>query len=152
GAVRALDGASLRVHSGEVVGLVGDNGAGKSTLVKVVSGVTGPDAGSIVFDGRPVRISQPHDAQRLGISTVYQDLALSDNLDLVGTLFLGTEHRRWSVLDGIGMERLTRDLLASLDVRIPDVTAPVAALSGGQRQSVAIARALIGEPRLVILD
>lgn len=152
GAVQALDGVDLAVEAGEVVALVGDNGAGKSTLVKVVSGVITPDAGTLEFEGRPVRINRPHDAQALGISTVYQDLALCENLDVVGNLFLGAEERRWSLLRGIRMERRARDLLTSLDVRIRDIAAPVAALSGGQRQSVAITRALLGDPRLVILD
>jgi D-xylose transport system ATP-binding protein len=152
GAVQALDGVNLEVAGGEVVALVGDNGAGKSTLVKTVSGAITPDAGVIAFEGRPVRIARPHDAQSLGISTVYQDLALCENLDVVANLFLGTERRRWGLLRGIRMERAARDLLTSLDVRIPDIGAPVAMLSGGQRQSVAISRALLGEPRLVILD
>lgn len=152
GAVRALDGARLIVRAGEVVALVGDNGAGKSTLVKVVSGAVQPDDGTISFLGRPARIHRPSDAQALGITTVFQDLALCENLDVVANLFLGTEKRSWSVLGELAMERTARDLLASLDVRIPDVRAPVALLSGGQRQSVAIARALLGEPNMVILD
>jgi D-xylose transport system ATP-binding protein len=152
GAVQALDGVDLTVGAGEVVALVGDNGAGKSTLVKVVSGVITPDSGTLEFEGRPARIHRPHDAQALGISTVYQDLALCENLDVVSNLFLGAEERRWSLLRGIRMERRARDLLTSLDVRIRDIAAPVAALSGGQRQSVAITRALLGDPRLVILD
>ena len=152
GAVQALDGVDLSVEAGEVVALVGDNGAGKSTLVKVVSGVITPDEGTLEFEGRPVRINRPHDAQALGISPVYQDLALCENLDVVGNLFLGAEERRWSLMRGIRMERRARDLLTSLDVRIRDIAAPVAALSGGQRQSVAITRALLGDPRLVILD
>ena len=152
GAVRALDGARLTVRAGEVVALVGDNGAGKSTVVKVVSGAVQPDGGTISFLGRPVRIHRPADAQALGITTVFQDLALCENLDVVANLFLGSEKRSWSVLGELAMERTARDLLASLDVRIPDVRAPVALLSGGQRQSVAIARALLGEPRMVILD
>jgi D-xylose transport system ATP-binding protein len=152
GAVRALDGVRLTVRAGEVVALVGDNGAGKSTVVKVVSGAVQPDSGTISFLGRPVRIHRPADAQALGITTVFQDLALCENLDVVANLFLGTEKRSWSVLGELAMERTARDLLASLDVRIPDVRAPVALLSGGQRQSVAIARALLGEPKMVILD
>lgn len=152
GAVRALDGVDLEVHAGEVVALVGDNGAGKSTLVKVVSGALTPDAGEIRFDGDPVRIQRPQDAQALGITTVFQDLALCENLDVVANLYLGTEARRYGVLGEIGMERRARDLLGSLDVKIPDVRTPVASLSGGQRQSVAIARALLGEPKMVILD
>ncbi|MEV1178504.1 ATP-binding cassette domain-containing protein [Nonomuraea sp. NPDC049784] len=152
GAVQALDGAGLDLRPGEVVALMGDNGAGKSTLVKAISGVVTPDSGTITVDGSPVRIANPHDAQALGVSTVYQDLALCENLDVVANLFLGTERRRWSLLRHLAMERATRDLLAQLDVRITDIRVPVAMLSGGQRQSVAIARALIGEPRLVILD
>jgi D-xylose transport system ATP-binding protein len=151
-AVQALDGVSLDLAPGEVVALVGDNGAGKSTLVKVLSGVVPPDSGTIDQDGEPVRIANPHDAQRLGIATVHQDLALCENLDVVGNLFLGDERHRWSLLRHIRMERSARDLLTSLDVRIRDIRVPVAMLSGGQRQSVAIARALIGEPRVVILD
>jgi D-xylose transport system ATP-binding protein len=152
GAVQALDGASLDLRAGEVVALMGDNGAGKSTLVKTVSGVVIPDEGTITLDGRPARITTPHDAQALGISTVYQDLALCENLDVVANLFLGSERRRWSILNHIKMERATRDLLDQLDVRIRDIRVPVASLSGGQRQSVAIARALVGDPRVVILD
>jgi D-xylose transport system ATP-binding protein len=152
GAVQALDNVDLTADAGEVVALVGDNGAGKSTLVKVVSGVITPDSGTLAFEDRPVRINRPHDAQALGIRSVYQDLALCENLDVVGNLFLGAEERRWSLMRGIRMERRARELLTSLDVRIRDISAPVAELSGGQRQSVAIARALLGEPRLVILD
>lgn len=152
GAVQALADAELDVSGGEVVALVGDNGAGKSTLVKVISGAIQADHGTIEFGGSPVRIQRPHDAKALGITTVFQDLALCENLDVVANLYLGVEARRWSVLGEIGMERKARDLLASLDVKISDVRAPVAALSGGQRQSVAIARALLGEPRMVILD
>ncbi|HTJ32288.1 MAG TPA: ATP-binding cassette domain-containing protein [Dactylosporangium sp.] len=152
GAVQALDSVSLDLPAGQVVALVGDNGAGKSTLVKVLSGVVTPDGGSIGLDGHPVRIANPHDAQRLGVSTVHQDLALCENLDVVGNLFLGAERHRFSLLSQIRMERSARDLLTSLDVRIRDIRVPVAMLSGGQRQSVAIARALIGEPRVVILD
>ncbi|MFI5780594.1 ATP-binding cassette domain-containing protein [Nocardia sp. NPDC051570] len=152
GGVQALAGADLEVRAGEVVALVGDNGAGKSTLVKAISGAVAADAGEIHFAGEPVRIARPQDAQALGITTVFQDLALCDNLDVVANLHLGTETRSFSVLDEIEMERAARDLLASLDVRIPDVRTPVRALSGGQRQSVAIARALLGAPRMVILD
>lgn len=152
GAVQALDDADLDVHAGEVVALVGDNGAGKSTMVKVISGAIIPDGGTISFAGNQVRIHRPADAQAMGITTVFQDLALCENLDVVANLYLGTESRTWSVLDEIAMERSARDLLASLDVKVPDVRAPVALLSGGQRQSIAIARALLGEPRMVILD
>lgn len=152
GAVQALDEVSLDLLPGEVVALVGDNGAGKSTVVKVISGVVAPDHGTIERDGHQVRIHNPLDAQRLGISTIHQDLALCENLDVVANLFLGTERRRWSLLRHIDMERTARELLTSLDVRIRDIRVPVVMLSGGQRQSVAIARALIGDPRVVILD
>ncbi|MFC4949930.1 ATP-binding cassette domain-containing protein [Pseudonocardia sp. GCM10023141] len=152
GAVQALAGADIDVHAGEVVALVGDNGAGKSTLVKVISGAITADTGSIEFAGEPVHIGRPQDAQDLGITTVFQDLALCENLDVVANLHLGGESRSYGILGEIRMERRARDLLASLDVRIKDVRTPVASLSGGQRQSVAIARALLGDPKMVILD
>jgi D-xylose transport system ATP-binding protein len=140
------------VAAGEVVALVGDNGAGKSTLVKIISGAIALDEGAIFFADEPVRIHKPSDAQALGITTVFQDLALCENLDVVANLHLGTERRKWSVLGEVEMERTAKELLASLDVKIPDVRTPVAMLSGGQRQSVAIARSLLGNPRMVILD
>jgi D-xylose transport system ATP-binding protein len=152
GAVQALRDVDLEVAAGEVVALVGDNGAGKSTLVKVISGTITLDQGAIFFADEPVRIHRPSDAQALGITTVFQDLALCENLDVVANLHLGAERRKWSVLGEVEMERTARELLASLDVRIPDVRTPVAMLSGGQRQSVAIARSLLGNPRMVILD
>src|ERR1700754_4074331 len=152
GAVRALDAVNLDLSAGEVVALVGDNGAGKSTLIKVISGVVAADEGRLERDGEPVQINNPHHARSLGISTVYQDLALCENLDVIGNLFLGSERRRWSLLRKIEMERDARALLSSLDVRIQDIQVPVAMLSGGQRQSVTIARPLVGEPWLVILD
>ncbi|MFE1937259.1 ATP-binding cassette domain-containing protein [Streptomyces sp. NPDC059474] len=152
GAVEALTDVELEIHAGEVIALVGDNGAGKSTLVKVIAGVEPADVGTLEWRGRPVHIGRPHDAQHLGIATVYQDLSLCDNLDVVGNLFLGREITRIGVLNEVEMERRTRDLLATLSIRIPDVRRPVATLSGGQRQTVAISRALLGEPRLVMLD
>ncbi|MER6916427.1 ATP-binding cassette domain-containing protein [Streptomyces sp. NPDC000594] len=152
GAVQALTDVVLEVHPGEVVALVGDNGAGKSTLVKVIAGVHPIDGGTIFWDGAPVTVHRPHDAQRLGIATVYQDLALCDNIDVVGNLFLGRELLRRGVLDEVEMERRARALLDTLAIRIPSVRIPVASLSGGQRQTVAIARSMLGEPRLVILD
>jgi D-xylose transport system ATP-binding protein len=152
GAVRALDAVDLDLSAGEVVALVGDNGAGKSTLIKVISGAVTADEGQLERDGEPVAINNPHQARSLGISTVYQDLALCENLDVIGNLFLGSERRRWALLRKIEMERSARALLSSLDVRIQDIQVPVAMLSGGQRQSVAIARALVGDPWLVILD
>lgn len=152
GAVQALTDVDLEVRAGEVVALVGDNGAGKSTLVKTVAGVHAIDDGRIEWGGRPVRIHKPHDAQDLGIATVYQDLSLCDNLDVVGNLFLGREIRRAGVLDEVEMERRARELLTTLSIRIPSVRIPTASLSGGQRQTVAIARSLLGDPKLVILD
>ncbi|MGI5484372.1 ATP-binding cassette domain-containing protein [Streptomyces lavendofoliae] len=152
GAVRALAGIDLEVRAGEVVALVGDNGAGKSTLIKVVAGVDPADRGVIAWDGHPVHIARPHDAQALGIATVYQDLALCDNLDVVGNLFLGREIHRIGVLDEVEMERRTLGLLDTFSIRMPSVRVPVASLSGGQRQTVAISRSLLGEPRLVLLD
>ncbi|MEU1016210.1 ATP-binding cassette domain-containing protein [Streptomyces sp. NPDC005900] len=152
GAVQALTDVDLEIHAGEVVALVGDNGAGKSTLVKTISGVHPIDDGTIEWEGRPVRIGRPHDAQNLGVATVYQDLALCDNLDVVANLFLGSELKSASVLDEIKMEKRARELLDTLSIRIPSVRIPVAALSGGQRQVVAIARALVGDPKVVILD
>ncbi|MCH0538965.1 sugar ABC transporter ATP-binding protein [Streptomyces sp. MUM 203J] len=152
GAVQALTDVDLEIHAGEVVALLGDNGAGKSTLVKTISGVHPIDEGAIEWEGRPVRVTRPHDAQGLGIATVYQDLALCDNLDVVANLFLGTEIRRAGVIDEIAMEKRAKELLDTLSIRIPSVRIPVASLSGGQRQVVAIARALIGNPKVVILD
>ena len=152
GAVQALTDVHLTVHAGEVVALVGDNGAGKSTLVKVISGVYTPDSGTIEFDGRHVNPKGPSDAQALGIATVFQDLALCDNLDVVANLFLGQEHLRTGVIDEVSMEKESWRLLRSLSAKIPSVRIPIAALSGGQRQTVAIARSLVGAPKVVMLD
>jgi D-xylose transport system ATP-binding protein len=152
GAVQALTDVELEVHAGEVVALVGDNGAGKSTLVKTIAGVHPIDEGVIEWDGNPVSINKPHDAQGLGVATVYQDLALCDNLDVVGNLYLGRELLRRGVIDEVTMEQKARELLSTLSIRIPSVRIPIASLSGGQRQVVAIARALIGDPKVVILD
>ncbi|MFI1167904.1 ATP-binding cassette domain-containing protein [Streptomyces sp. NPDC020801] len=152
GAVQALTDVELEVHAGEVVALVGDNGAGKSTLVKTIAGVHPIDEGVIEWEGKTVQVNKPHDAQNLGIATVYQDLALCDNIDVVGNLYLGREIRRRGVLDEVEMERRSRELLEQLSIRIPSVRIPIASLSGGQRQTVAIARSMLGEPKLVILD
>jgi len=155
GAVQALAGADLEVRSGEVVALVGDNGAGKSTLIKALSGVAPADSGTIAFEGREVRITAPHDSSALGIAFVYQDLALCDNLDVVANLHLGRETTRGPgvPLDEIAMEQRSRGLLDSLAVRtLRSVRAEVGTLSGGQRQTVAVARAMLGETRLVVLD
>jgi D-xylose transport system ATP-binding protein len=154
GAVEALRDVSLEIQSGEVVALAGDNGAGKSTLVKAISGVGPPDEATIAFEGVEVDIRSPHDAAALGIAVVYQDLALCDNLDVVANMYLGGEAREGGLrfMDEIAMEGRATELLRSLSVRLPSVRAEVGTLSGGQRQSVAISRALLGEPKLVILD
>ena len=152
GAVQALADVELDVRPGEVVALVGDNGAGKSTLVKIISGVYTPDAGSIEIEGRPVQIHGPKSAQALGIATVFQDLALADNLDVVANLFLGQESTSLGALDEETMESRSWELLRQLSAKIPSVRIPIAALSGGQRQTVAIARSLVGNPKIVMLD
>lgn len=157
GAVRALDDVNLDVHAGEVVALVGDNGAGKSTLIKTISGAGPADGGTITFDGSEVTVRSPSDSTSLGIAVVYQDLALCDNLDVVENLYLGREARRrnqpFSRMDEVAMEQKALELLDELQVKtLASVRTEVGALSGGQRQSVAIARSLIGNPKLVILD
>jgi D-xylose transport system ATP-binding protein len=153
GAVRALTDVDFEVHAGEVVALVGDNGAGKSTLVKAISGIQPGDSYEAKFDGEPVTLSSPQDGTRLGIATVYQDLALADNLDIVENIFLGHELLSTGLLDEVAMEQRSLALLDELSVTtIKSVRNEVGALSGGQRQSVAIARSLLGEPRVVMLD
>ncbi|ANY08669.1 ATP-binding cassette domain-containing protein [Pseudonocardia sp. HH130630-07] len=153
GAVRVLHGVDLSVRAGEVTALVGDNGAGKSTLVKCVAGIHPIDDGEIVFDGAPVTLNAPTDAARLGIEVVYQDLALADNLDIVQNMFLGRERGRPWMLDEASMEQAARDTLASLSVRtVTSVRTPVASLSGGQRQTVAIAKSVLWDSRVVLLD
>ncbi len=152
GAVQALAGVDLEVRPGEVVALVGDNGAGKSTLVKIMSGVYQPDEGEIVFDGRAVTVNGPRQAKELGIATVFQDLALADNLDVVANLFLGQEKTSGGVLDEVEMEASSWRLLKQLSAKIPSVRIPIASLSGGQRQTVAIARSLVGAPKVIMLD
>lgn len=151
GAVRALIDVDLDVRAGEVVALLGDNGAGKSTLVKTLAGVHAPDSGTITYRGATVTIETPAEAQSLGIATVYQDLALCDNIDVVGNLFLGREDGRFALREE-EMERRARELLGELAAKLPSLRTPVAGLSGGQRQTVAIARSLIGNPSIVILD
>ena len=152
GAVQALSDVHLEVAAGEVVALVGDNGAGKSTLVKVISGVYQPDDGEIFYDGKKVTVSGPSAAQELGVATVFQDLALCDNLDVVANLFLGQERLVGPVIDEAGMEKEAWRLLRTLSAKIPSVRIPIASLSGGQRQTVAIARSLVGAPKVVMLD
>ncbi|MGH8909434.1 MAG: ATP-binding cassette domain-containing protein [Egibacteraceae bacterium] len=151
GAVHALTGVDFECNAGEVVALVGDNGAGKSTLAKIIAGILPADRGEIRFEGRPVTINDPKSAA-LRIATVYQDLALCDNLDVVANLYLGREVTSSGWLEETEMERAAIALLGGLSVTIPDVRMPVASLSGGQRQSVAIARATMGSPKLVVLD
>jgi D-xylose transport system ATP-binding protein len=158
GAVQALGGVDFEVSAGEVVGLVGDNGAGKSTLVKIIAGIYSPDEGEFSFEGKPVSINGPNAATALGIATVYQDLALCDNLDVVSNLFLGREllstgpGKLSRQLDETEMERASGDLLSNLAVTIPSLRSEVGTLSGGQRQQVAVARSLLGEPKVVLLD
>jgi D-xylose transport system ATP-binding protein len=152
GAVRALTEVELEIYSGQVVAIVGDNGAGKSTLVKVLAGVHPADEGRIEMQDRRVSITSPTDARDLGIATVYQDLALCDNLDVVANLWLGHELTSRGRLDEVAMEKQSWKLLRELSAKIPSVRIAVASLSGGQRQTVAIARSLIGDPRIVILD
>lgn len=151
GAVQALTNIDLDIYPGEVVALVGDNGAGKSTLVKILAGVHPQDSGTITFHGKVVSIPSPTASRALGIATVFQDLALCDNLDVVSNLFLGREIGTFA-LDEVEMESRSWDLLRQLSAKIPSVRIAVASLSGGQRQTVAIARSLIGDPSVVILD
>jgi D-xylose transport system ATP-binding protein len=153
GPVHVLRQVDFTALPGQVTALVGDNGAGKSTLVKCVSGIHAADAGQIMFDGQPVRIHTPKDAAGLGIEVVYQDLALCDNLDIVANMFLGRERMRGVVLDESTMEELAAKTLAGLSVRtMTSLRQHVASLSGGQRQTVAIAKAVLWDSRLVILD
>jgi D-xylose transport system ATP-binding protein len=152
GAVRALTDVDMDVYAGEVVAIVGDNGAGKSTLVKILAGVHPPDDGTISFYGEERTLANPTDARDLGIATVFQDLALCDSLDIVGNLWLGRELTRGGALDEVEMEQRSWSLLRELSARVPSVRIPIASLSGGQRQTVAIARSLIGEPSVVVLD
>jgi D-xylose transport system ATP-binding protein len=151
GAVSALTDIDLDIHAGEVVALVGDNGAGKSTLVKVLAGVHQQTSGTVEFMGREVTLDSPATALHLGIATVFQDLALCENLDVVANLFLGHELNPLR-LDEVQMEVRAWTLLRELAARIPSVREPVASLSGGQRQTVAIARSLLLDPKIIMLD
>jgi len=151
GAVSALTDIDLEVFPGEVVALVGDNGAGKSTLIKTLAGVHQPTSGSIEFNGEKVVLSSPSVALDLGIATVFQDLALCENLDVVANIFLGREMSPYR-LDEVSMEIKAWKLLNELSARIPSVREPVASLSGGQRQTVAISRSLLLDPKLIMLD
>jgi D-xylose transport system ATP-binding protein len=153
GAVQALTEVDFSAQAGQVTALVGDNGAGKSTLIKIISGIVDADSGTYQFDHRTVRVDSPQAAGALGIATIYQDLALADNLDVVANLFLGHEEVSGvRLLDETDMEQQAAEVLRRLAVRIPSVRTQVASLSGGQRQSVAIARSLLGKPRVLLLD
>ena len=153
GSVEALRDVDFEVNAGEVMALVGDNGAGKSTLIKCIAGIHGYDSGEILFEGQEVHIHGPKDASRLGIEVVYQDLALCDNLDVVQNMYLGREANRAQILTEAPMEQHTQETLRSLAVTsMTSVRQTVATLSGGQRQSVAVARAVMWNSKLVILD
>jgi D-xylose transport system ATP-binding protein len=153
GPVHVLKDVDLDVYAGKVTALVGDNGAGKSTLIKCIAGIYNPEAGDFFFEGSKVTISGPRDATSLGIEIVYQDLALCDNLDIVHNMFLGREQKRGPVLNESSMEALARKTLDGLSVRtVKSIRQTVASLSGGQRQTVAIARAVLWNSKVVILD
>jgi len=153
GAVQALGGVDLDIPPGRVTALVGDNGAGKSTLIKTIAGIHQPDGGELVWEGEPVRLHSPRDASNLGIATVYQDLALCDNLDIVENMFLGRELVRSRLLDDAHMELRARGTLADLSVvTVKSIRQPVGTLSGGQRQAVAVARAVLWDAKLVVMD
>jgi len=153
GPVRVLTKITLDIPIGQVTAVVGDNGAGKSTLIKTISGIYTQDEGQIIWQGRQVHLHSPKDASDLGIATVYQDLALCDNLDIVANMFLGREEVKHFQLDEIGMEKTAKQTLADLSVvTVRSVRQPVGSLSGGQRQAVAVARAVMREAKLVILD
>ncbi|MEA2278911.1 MAG: simple sugar transport system ATP-binding protein [Solirubrobacteraceae bacterium] len=158
GRVRALRGANFTVYPNEVVALVGDNGAGKSTLVKALAGVQSPDAGEIVFEGTPVTLHSPLDARRLGIETVYQDLALAAELDAAANMFLGREVMRPGLLGRLGfidkaaMREQSRDAFRNLGVALQDTAASVATMSGGQRQGIAVSRAVTWASKVVFMD
>jgi ABC-type sugar transport system ATPase subunit len=151
--VRALSDIDLTIPAGQVTALVGDNGAGKSTLIKTISGIWQPDRGEILWQGRPVHLHSPKAAADLGIATVYQDLALCDNLDIVQNMFLGREEVKYFQLDEIGMELAAKQTLADLSVvTVRSIRQPVGSLSGGQRQAVAVAKAVMQQAQLVIMD
>jgi len=153
GPVHVLRDVDFDISAGKVTALVGDNGAGKSTLIKCIAGIYTPDHGDFLFEGNKVEISGPRDATALGIEIVYQDLALCDNLDIVHNMFLGREKKRGSVLDETSMEAMARKVLDGLSVRtVKSIRQSVSSLSGGQRQTVAIARAVLWNSKIVILD
>jgi ABC-type sugar transport system ATPase subunit len=153
GPVQALSGIDLDIPAGQVTALVGDNGAGKSTLIKTISGIWEPSHGQIIWQGQQVNFRSPRDATDAGIATVYQDLALCDNLDIVANMLLGHEIRRHLLLDEVTMEQMAKKTLSDLRVvTVRNIRQPVGSLSGGQRQSVAVAKAVMQEAKLVIMD
>lgn len=156
GAVTALIDVSLRLYRGEVLGLVGDNGAGKSTLIKILCGFHKPDSGTYTFNGKPVHLNSPIEARALGIQTVYQDLALVNDLSVYHNMFLGRERKKRilgiPLLDNGLMRRLTIEYLGNLGIRVPNVDNTVSMLSGGQRQSIAVARSIYSNPTVLIMD
>jgi D-xylose transport system ATP-binding protein len=153
GPVRALTDIDLDIYPGEVLALVGDNGAGKSTMIKTISGIWAPDSGRVFWEGKEVHVRNPRDAAALGIATMYQDLALADNLDIVQNMYLGREIIRLGTLDEITMEKTAKSTLADLSVTtVRSIRQPVGSLSGGQRQAVAVARAVLEDAKLVIMD
>ncbi|MFZ4496885.1 MAG: ATP-binding cassette domain-containing protein [Candidatus Nanopelagicales bacterium] len=153
GAVQVLKDVDIDIYLGQVTALVGDNGAGKSTLIKGIAGIHSFDSGEYLFEGRPAKVHEPREANALGIEVVYQDLALCDNLDVVHNMFLGREEMKGVTLDEISMERRAKETLKGLSVRtLKSVRQQVSSLSGGQRQTVAIARAVLWNSKLVILD
>ena len=153
GPVQALSGIDLDIPAGQVTALVGDNGAGKSTLIKTISGIWEPSHGQIIWQGQQVNFRSPRDATDAGIATVYKDLALCDNLDIVQNMLLGHELRRHLLLDEVTMEQMAKKTLSDLRVTtVRNIRQPVGSLSGGQRQSVAVAKAVMQEAKLVIMD
>lgn len=152
GAVEALVECSLELYAGEVVALVGDNAAGKSTLAKVIAGVLQPDSGFLEIDGAPVQLSSPAVARGHGVAAVFQDLGVCDNLDVTANVFLGQERSHHGFLDQGSMEQASREVLSMIGANVPSLRTPVGRLSGGQRQGVAIARTMLGSPRIVVLD
>ena len=153
GPVQALTGIDLDIPAGQVTALVGDNGAGKTTLIKCIAGIHEPSSGQLLWNGRPVHLHSPKDASNLGIATVYQDLALADNLDIVQNMLLGHEKTQFGILDEISMELTAKQTLKDLSVTtVRSIRQPVGSLSGGQRQAVAVAKAVMQEAKLVIMD
>jgi ABC-type sugar transport system ATPase subunit len=153
GPVQALSDINLEIYPGEVLALVGDNGAGKSTMIKTISGIWSPDSGQVFWEGNEVHVRSPRDAAALGIATMYQDLALADNLDIVQNMFLGRETTHAGMLDETSMELAAKRTLTDLSVTtVRSIRQPVGSLSGGQRQAVAVARAVLEDAKLVIMD